>query len=215
MGCLVLVVMVHRTSDGRMYVNFGLQGSGYQIYLHLSHHAHRVAGAKMAAARERFEFSLRSASNDHYIEQNDSSSPILPTVSNVRCEIGNMSDDYSCTVYALQFQDSLQRGWLKYSNRVQHALAHRHSVGSCARVGTHFKGHSTSRHRVSSIHAARMAAYLWWQVTIVCAAVLDCSHLLLVAGGNLPPQLLHVQCSVGWPHNAVHCLVRYSVLLLW
>ena len=60
---------------------------------------------------------------------------------------------------------------------------------------------------MSCIHAARMAANLWWQVTIVCAAVLDRSHLLLVAGGNLWPQLLHVQCSVGSPHIAVHCLV--------
>ena len=159
-------------SNGWSYVNFGL----YQIYLHLSHHTHRVAGAKMAAAHERFKFSLWSTSNDHYIKRNDSSSPILPTINDIHCEIGNTRDNYSCTVYALQFQNTLQRGWLKHSNRVQIALA--------------------CRYRVSCIHAARVAAYLWWQLRIVCVAVLNCSHLLLAAGGNLPPQLLQVQCSV-------------------
>ena len=65
---LVLVAMVYCTFDGRSYFNFGFRSSGDQIYLHLSHHAHCVAGAKLAATRKGFKFSLRSASNDHYIE---------------------------------------------------------------------------------------------------------------------------------------------------
>ena len=98
-------------------------------------------GVKMAAARESFKFSQRSASNDHYIAWNASSSPTLPTINDICCEIGNMSDYYSCTVYALQFQDTHQRGWLKHGNMVQIALACRHS-----------------RQRVSCIHGARVAA---------------------------------------------------------
>ena len=97
--------------------------------------------AKMAGARDRFEFSLRSASNDHYINQHDSSSPILPTINDIRCTIGNTSDYYSCTVYVLQFQDTLQRGWLKHGNRVQNcSCAQAQHIESHAGVGTHFKG---------------------------------------------------------------------------
>ena len=98
------------------------------------------------------------------------------------------------TAYRESRQDrgTLYRAWLKHGNRVQIALACRHSA---------------SGHRVSCICAARVAAYLWWQLNIMCAAILDWSLLLLVAGGNLPPQLLQAQCSVGSPHNAVHCLV--------
>ena len=113
---------------GRSHVNFGLRGSRDQIYLHLSHHLHRVAGTKMAAAHKRFEFSLRSASNCNYIERYNNSSPILPTINHIRCKIENTSDNHSCTVYALHFQDSLQWGWLKHNNRVQLALVRRHSI---------------------------------------------------------------------------------------
>ena len=41
-----------------------------------------------------------------------SSSPFLPTINDLCCKIGNTSN----MVYVLQFQDSLQRGWLKHSN---------------------------------------------------------------------------------------------------
>ena len=79
-------------------------------------------GAKMAATRERFEFSQGSASTDHYIVLNDSSSPTLPTINDIRCEIRNTSDYYSCTIYALQFQDMHQRGWLKHGNNGANCL---------------------------------------------------------------------------------------------
>ena len=60
---------------------------------------HPVGSGKMAAAREHFEYSLRSASNDHYIKRNDSSSTILPTINDIQCEVKNTSDYYSCKVY--------------------------------------------------------------------------------------------------------------------
>ena len=47
---------------------------------------------KMAASRKRFAFSLQSASDDHYIKRNNSSSPILPTINDVCCKIRNTSD---------------------------------------------------------------------------------------------------------------------------
>ena len=98
------------------------------IYWRPSTSCTRVLEAKIAAARECFKFSQRSASNDNYIAEHDSSSPTLPTINDICCKIENTSNTYSCTVYALQFQDSLQSGWLKHRNRVQLALAHRHSI---------------------------------------------------------------------------------------
>ena len=100
-------------------------------------------GAKMAAARRHFKFSLRSNSSDRYIDRNDSSNPILPTINDIHFKIGNMSDYYSCTVYALQFQDTLQRGWLKHSNTVQNPLTCRHSGQS--RTKYTCKHHPSSR----------------------------------------------------------------------
>ena len=77
---------------------YNLARSGMHIVRH---------GAKMAAVCKHFTFSLQSASNDHYIERNESSSPALPTINGVCCETGIMSNYYSCTVYALQFQATL------------------------------------------------------------------------------------------------------------
>ena len=59
-------------------------------------------GTKMAVARKLFEFSLRSASSEHYIERNKSSSPTLPIVIDIRCEIVKTSDYCSCPIYSLQ-----------------------------------------------------------------------------------------------------------------
>ena len=115
--------------NSRSYVNLGLRGAEGQIYLHLSTLAYRVARGENGCRAESFEFSLRSVSNGHYIKRDDSSSPLLPTINDIRCEIGNTIDNYSCPVYALQFQDALQSGWLKHSNTwVQIALARSHSV---------------------------------------------------------------------------------------
>ena len=99
----------------------------------------------MAVARERFEFSLRNASNDHYIYRYDSSSPNLPTNTDICCAIGNTSDYYSCKVYAFQFQDTLQSGWLKNGNRGQIACTQAQCIGSHAGVGTHFKRAGSSK----------------------------------------------------------------------
>ena len=62
--------------------------------------------------------------------------------------------------YALQFQDTLQRGWLKDDNRVQIALAWSHAVVG---IGCH------------------ASILLEWQLNIVCTAVLGCSRCLLLA----------------------------------
>ena len=61
----------------------------------------------MAASRERFVFSLQSASNVHSIERNESSSANLPTTNDMRSEIGKTSD-------VRQFQVTLQRGRVKH-----------------------------------------------------------------------------------------------------
>ena len=79
--------------------------------------------------------------------------------------------------YALQFQDTLQRGWLKHSNRVQIALACRHS-----------------RHRVSCIHAARVAAR-----HCVC-----CHPWLLLLAAYCRHSFCMCNAQLGFPHNAVH-----------
>ena len=55
-------------------------------------------GAKMTDVCKRYKFSLRSASNDRYIERNKSSSPPLSTVNDVWCKIGKTGDCNSCTV---------------------------------------------------------------------------------------------------------------------
>ena len=53
--------------------------------------------------------------------------PCLPSMIATRCEIGNASNYYSCMIYTLKLQDTLQGGQLNLSNRVQVALARRHS----------------------------------------------------------------------------------------
>ena len=79
--------------------------------------------------------------------------------------------------YAPQFQDTLQRGWLKDDNRVQIALAWSHAV-----VGTE----------------CHVSMLLEWQLNIVCTALLGCSHLLFTAGGNLPNSFapVNIMCTV-------------------
>ena len=64
---------------------------------------------KKATARECLTFSLRSASKFHYAKQ--------------------------LYGYALQFQDTFQRGWLKNSNGAQIAPVHRHSRHRKSRLG--------------------------------------------------------------------------------
>ena len=99
----------------------------YNLHVMIYISLHAWTG-KNGTAHERFTFSLWSASNDHYMERTYSSSTTLPTVNDISCKIAKMNDHYSCTVYALLFQDTLQRGWLKHSNRVKIALACRHTV---------------------------------------------------------------------------------------
>ncbi len=86
----------------------------------------------MAGAREPFEFSLRSASIEHYIERNESSSPTFPIVIDMRCEIGETSDYCSSRFIRCSVRQVSKEG-LKYSNRAQIALARQ--LGSvCAAV---------------------------------------------------------------------------------
>ena len=89
-------------------------------------------GTKMAAAREPFEFSLRYASSEHYIERNESSSPILPITIDIRCEIGKTSDYCGCRFIRCSVRQ-VSKEVLKHSNRAQIALARQ--LGSvCAAV---------------------------------------------------------------------------------
>ena len=86
----------------------------------------------MAGACEPFEFSLRSASIDHYIERNESSSPALPIVIDIRCEIRETSDYCSSRFIRCSVRQVSKEG-LKHSNRAQIALARQ--LGSvCAAV---------------------------------------------------------------------------------
>ena len=94
-------------------------------------------GAKMAATRKQFEFSLRSASNEHYIEQNESSTPTLPTINDICCKSG-IQVTTMVVLLCAAVSGHKSKGWLKNSNRVQIALECRHSG-----------------HRVSCIHGAR------------------------------------------------------------
>ena len=65
--------------------------------------------AKMAATRKQFEFSLRSTSNEHYIEQNESSTLTLPTINDIRMlQIRNTSDYYGCTVVCSSFRTQIK-----------------------------------------------------------------------------------------------------------
>ena len=63
--------------------------------------------ANMAASRERFVFSLQSASNVHSIERNESTNSNLPATNDIRCEVGKTSA-------VRQFQDTLQQGRVKH-----------------------------------------------------------------------------------------------------
>ena len=213
MGCLVLGAMVYRTTIGHtLILASGVLGTKF-IWT-CPHHVHVVAQCELAAARKHF---LRSASNDHYIERNDSSSPILPTINDIRWKIGNMSDYYSCTVYARQFQDTLQRGWLKHSNRVQLLLrtgtAYRESrQGRDTLQRSWQQGNRVlialacrhSGHRVSCMHGARVAAkhcvccHPWLQ-----SLAAYCCHSFCMCNAQL-----------GSPHNAVYCLVEWQLYLI-
>ena len=141
--------------------------------------------------------------------------------------IVNTSDYYSCTVYALQFQDTLPRGWLKHSHRVQISTAPKHSVshwgrdtlqhdngcklplcaGICPAVALVPEQRSPPAQHVYwaicsplstcyiagiEYHDARVAAKHY----VHCRPWLQSLAILLLAGGNLLPQLLHVQCSL-------------------
>ncbi len=88
---------------------------------------------KMAVARSPFEFSLRSVPIEHYIERNESSSPTLPIVIDIRCEIGKTSDYcWLPGLFAAVSDKSVKRG-LKYKIRGQIAFARQ--LGSvCAAV---------------------------------------------------------------------------------
>ena len=125
----------------------------------------------------RFALSLPSASNDHCIERNDSSSPTLPIINDIWWKIGNTSDYYSCMVYALQFQDTPQRAWLKHSNREQIVLACRHS-----------------EHGVSCVHGVRVAA-----THCVC-----CCPRLQSLAAYCGHSICTCNAQLGSPHNAVH-----------
>ena len=62
---MVLGAMVHRGYAGISILASGVPGTTFSCTR--AHHAHRVLGENMAAARECFKFSQQSTSNDHYM----------------------------------------------------------------------------------------------------------------------------------------------------
>ena len=93
---------------------------------------------KMAAVRKRLKFSLQSTSND--IEWNESSSPTLPTFNDIRCEIGNTSDYYSCTVMRCSFRTHFKgAGWSTAIKCKLLLCADIRGIGCRVWARTHFK----------------------------------------------------------------------------
>ena len=164
-------------------------------YVQPSHFCCRPAtilhGAKMAGAREPFEFFLRSASSEHYIELNESSSPTLPIVIDVRCEIGKTSD---YTVVARIIRGSVRqvsKEGLKHSNRAQIALARQlGSVCDCSR---------------SCILAATASAHpmLILHPVVARHCVCYCSWLQ-----SLAVHCRHVQCSASYEARPTMLCIR-------
>ena len=79
--------------------------------------------------------------------------------------------------YALQFQDTLQRGWLKNSNRAQIAPVCRHSRHRKSRLGRNKLQRGWLKHgnRVQIALACRQSGQRVSQLNLVCTAVLGCS----------------------------------------
>ena len=168
--------------------------------------------AKKATARERLVFSLWSALNFHYAKRNKSSSPTLPTNNDIYMlrnrEYERLLQLYG---YALQFQDTLQRGWLKNSNRAQIAPVCRHSRHRKSHLGRNKLQRGWLKHgnRVQSALACRQSGHRVSQLNLVCTAVLCCSaychhsfcKLLLCAG--VVGIRCHVSMVLQWQLNIV------------
>ena len=124
--------------------------------------------AKMAATCKQFEFSLRSTSNEHYIEQNESSTLTLPTINDICCKSGIQATTMVVRLCAA-VSGHKSKGWLRTAIGCKLLL----SAGTTG----------------IECHVSMALERL---LDIVCTAVLGCSHLYCL----LPPQLLHVPCSV-------------------
>ena len=103
---MVLGAMVYRAV--RWYVNFGLWGAGDHIYCHLFTSCAPCDWGNNVCCSWTFWISQGSTSNDHYIAQNDSSSPTLPTNSDILCKIGNASDCYSVRFMHCNFRTHIR-----------------------------------------------------------------------------------------------------------
>ena len=133
-----------------------------------------MARAKYGWCRSRtFQISLQSTSNDHYIEWHESSSPTLPTINDIGCEIGNLSNYYSCTVMRCSFRTHFKgAGW---STAIGCKLVLRAGI---AGIGCH------------------VSMVLEWQLDIVCAAVPGCCYLLLIAATVSACAMLSWACPI-------------------
>ena len=177
--------------------------------------------AKKATARKHLVFSLKSALNFHYAKQNKSSSPTLPTNNDIYMlqnrEYERLLQFYG---YALQFQDTLQRGWLKNSNRAQIAPVRRHSRHRKSRLGRNKLQRGWLKHG-NRVQLHRQSGHRVSQLNLVCTAILCCSaycchsfcKLLLCAG------VVGIRCHVSkvlqWQLNIVCAAVlgRSQLLL--
>ena len=168
--CGIILVMICRPSQAKFICT-------------RPHHMHHVLGAKIAATHKRFAFSQWSASNDHYITWNNSSSPTLPTVNDIRCTIW-WKLPLCADIAGIGCHVWIETDFKRASWSVQLLLC----VGIAGIAGI----------AITSLHFAHVSMVLEWQLDIVYAAVLDCSHLLLIATTAFALQ------HVGSPHNAVH-----------
>ena len=99
------------------------------------------SGQKWLPLMNMLNFSLRSTSNDHYIEWNNSSSPTSPTINDILCKIKNLSSYYCCTICAA------------VSGHTAKGLAEAQQWGAYIAFASRHSGH-----RVACIHGVRVTA---------------------------------------------------------
>ena len=113
--------------NGSLHVSFGLQGAR-------DHFLHPSTSCVLCGLGQKWLplmdiLNIPCGALQMIIISNETTAAFqsCPPSNDIPYKIGNTSNYYCCMVYALQFQDTLQRGWLKHSNRVQIALVCRHS----------------------------------------------------------------------------------------
>ena len=159
----------------------------------------------MAVAHSPFKFSLWSACSEHYMERNESSSPTLRIVIDIRCEIGKISDYYGIVARFIRCSvRQVSKEGLRHSNRAQIALACQlgsvcAAVFDCSRSCILPPQHQHVQCSVC-IHGAR----------VVASRCVCCYSLLQ----SLAVHCRHVQCSASYearPTMLCLCLVLLAL----